>query len=120
MPIYCICCELTDGPTAPTPDGGTTHVRDILPGVSDEVAAVGPSIQLSRTTWLVAADCSAAELMERFWPQVLAAEERVVVFRLASAADWRCHSGSADPVVCDWLAEHLGTEPDGVLSRGDF
>lgn len=108
MPIYCVVCELTDGPTVPTPDGGESRVRDVLPAVADELAALGPCVQVSRTTWLLAAERTADEVMEKLWPQVLAAGERVVMLPVADTGNWRCHSGDEDAAVVTWLGERLG------------
>jgi hypothetical protein len=98
MPIYCVCCELTDA---------TDRLRVLLPAVGQVVAGLGPCLRVAPMTWLVETEATVEAVLDRLWPQVLAAPERVLVFAVGAGTAWVQHSGSGADVAAEWLTRHL-------------
>jgi hypothetical protein len=95
------------------------RMRDELPDVQEVIADLGDSCRISTTTWLVATDLTATEMWERLWPLVIAKNERVVILPIASASEWRLHSGSVDDNVSAWMGRYLNADlPSRGVHRG--
>ena len=98
MPIYCVCCELTDA---------TEHLRVSLPAIGAILAGLGPCLRVAPTTWLVETESTVEAVMDKLWPQVLDAPERVLVFAVGVGAAWGLHSGSGADEAAEWLGRRL-------------
>lgn len=109
--VWCICFDLLDEPMPDSAPGIRELMRPVFPTIPEKLHTLGPSIPLTSSACLLAADLSADQIMEHLHSQVLNERERIVILPVDSSAIWRIHSGSADDAVIAWIAHHL--QPTG-------
>ena len=99
MPIFCVCCELTDT---------TRPLRVLLPAIEQVVAEFGPHLRVAPATWLVETASAVEAVLDKLWPQVLAASERVLVCAVDTRAGaWGVYSGSDTDAASKWIGGRL-------------
>lgn len=108
MPLYCICCELSDEAIT-TEKYTAAKLRTFLPTIEETIAGLGTCVRVSPLTWLVQTDLAIQAVIEQFHIYIFEASERAFVFELSKNTEWRLHSGEAGDKVAAWLDSHLKT-----------